>query len=103
MKLELKRTFKLARPQVWLPHWEFKEGQILVTDDEYLIDRLLQLNVAKIIDKEAKEQSSEEKMLPEDENKMIDLSTVDNKMIDIKKTENKTIRGKRRGRPKSKK
>lgn len=77
MKLKIKKTFLLAQPEVAKPHWSFKEGEILDTDNEYLIDRLLILKCADIVDK------NNSKMMSEHENKMLDTSTKENKVVEI--------------------
>ena len=78
MKLKINKTFKLANPIVSIPHWQFTEGQILDTDNEYLIDRLLNLKCADILDK-----GNNIKKMPEPENKMVDTSSHENKEIEI--------------------
>lgn len=77
MKLKITKTFDLANPEVWLPHWRFTKDQVLETDNEYLIDRLLILKTAKILDKK------NVKKQPVAENKM--QETPKNKTIKIKK------------------
>ena len=52
MKLKIIKNIVLANPEVYLPHWVFTKGDIFDTDNEYLIDRLLQLNGTKILEKE---------------------------------------------------
>ena len=51
MLLKITKDMLLAQPEVWKPHWQFVEGQELQTDNEYLINRLIELKVAKIVDK----------------------------------------------------
>ncbi len=51
MLLKISKTFDLARPEPWRPHWSFTKDEVFETDNEYLIDRLLTLGAAKILDK----------------------------------------------------
>ncbi len=73
MKLKIEKSLELANPKVWLSHWVFTKGQILDTDNEYLINRLLSLKVATLMDKEniKKQDVTENKMHVVEENKNI--------------------------------
>lgn len=81
MKLKLLKAFRMARPKVWEPQWTFTKDQEIETDDEYLIDQLLTLKVAKILDKSL-ESETKQHLTPK------------NKMLEPEKVT------KRRGRPK---
>lgn len=61
MKLEITKSLRLARPEVWLPHHVFKVGEIVDTDDEYIIENLLQLKCAKKTKKNADEKPAKKK------------------------------------------
>lgn len=86
MKLKIKKTFRLANPVVSKPHWHFTKDQVLDTDNEYLIDRLLNLKCADILDK-----GNNTKKMPEPENKMIDTSEAENKQDEVKNVTPKKI------------
>lgn len=63
MRLEIIKDLRLARPEPWLPQCVFKIGEVVDTDDEYVIDYLLQLKCAKktkksVVEKEEKEVES---------------------------------------------
>lgn len=60
MKLQIIKTFQLAQPEPWKPHWRFTKDQILETDNEYLIDRLLVLGYAKVVGKRGPKTAKEE-------------------------------------------
>lgn len=64
MKLQILKTFNLANPKVSRPHWKFKEGQVIETDNAYLSSRLLELECAQ--------EYKGKKMKESDKNKMAD-------------------------------
>ena len=61
MKLKILNDFKLAKPETWMKPWDFKKDEIVDTDNEYLIERLLHYKAADIVEKVAKEPKKESK------------------------------------------
>ncbi|MCK5017305.1 MAG: hypothetical protein KAS32_09545 [Candidatus Peribacteraceae bacterium] len=107
MKVQLTKHLLLANPVPSKPHWRFAKDQIITTDDEYLINRLLELKCAKILDKScgtnaATDDLTEElKMHKVTNNKMLDLSKMPNKGITKTTTKKATKTKKNTTKPKT--
>jgi len=61
MKLKILKDFRLAQPETWLPHWSFKADEIIDTNNEHLIDRLLHYKAADILEKVSESKPEKEK------------------------------------------
>jgi hypothetical protein len=65
MKLKIIKTFQLANPKTMQAPWFLKEGEVIDTDDTYLIVRLKELNAAEEVNAKSSQPTMNKARTPE--------------------------------------
>lgn len=68
-KLKINKTMSLAKRMISEPHWHFTKGEVIETDDQYLIKRLTDLKVAKELKGDEDMKMKQEDIMDDSKNK----------------------------------